>query len=371
MDHKCVIMESPQVSIPQKKLPIEIMDKISLLSDDVKVSVVLRNYTTDYAYDRVIGRKKILIHGPVQSGKTKKIISFIKSHSASHLNVLVIQNSLAVLSQYKDRLDCEKIEYQTITKNTKKFYKTGVILMIANKNRHSYFKKLIGDYSYNLIIDEADLLQNRFEFSNTKAIIHVTATPYSLNNEYHHITLVKPPSGYRGLDDLSTYSVNSPYTAVRSFMKESSGMMLINHHIYISDMGEQAENLSIAYPEVPVLFLSSVRYMVLNGVSKILPKMSISKIIDSTVSYPHVIIIANRLVSRGLSFVSSDYSRHLTSQYTDRFSNISNFAQNLRILGVYSDKPMLKLYIPDNRISKFLEYKDEICDFDISSLSIG
>lgn len=53
------------------KLPVEIMDKIVLLTEDARIANILRNQISQYAFDRI--KKKILIYGNIQGGKTNEI----------------------------------------------------------------------------------------------------------------------------------------------------------------------------------------------------------------------------------------------------------------------------------------------------------
>ena len=57
-----------------------------------------------------------------------------------------------------------------------------------------------------------------------------------------------------------------------------------------------------------------------------------------------IVIISGILASRGISFVSQDFGWHLTDQYYDSGGNGETILQGMRILGCYSDKPLLKLW---------------------------
>ena len=54
--------------------------------------------------------KQILIYGQVQSGKTAKIMEYIKK-SNIRIKILMIQNSLSMLSQYERSLNTNKIKF--------------------------------------------------------------------------------------------------------------------------------------------------------------------------------------------------------------------------------------------------------------------
>ena len=78
---------------------------------------------------------------------------------------------------------------------------------------------------------------------------------------------------------------------------------------------------------------------------------SISEVLQLLVDDPehnhsHISIISGHLASRGISFVSTDYSLHLTDQYLYAAKNThgENLLQSLRILGCYSDNIPLTLW---------------------------
>ena len=81
----------------------------------------------------------------------------------------------------------------------------------------------------------------------------------------------------------------------------------------------------------------------------------------------NIIFIANRLSSRGLSYVSSDYTRHLTCQITRIRTNVTSFLQSLRILGIYNykDKLNLELVISDHEEKLFEKHVKFLNNFNI------
>jgi len=143
-------------------------------------------------------------------------------------------------------------------------------------------------------------------------------------------------------------------------------MMLINKYNRVKIMTEYAEELTIKYKEIPIVLLTSHRYLYLNGKKKVLSR-SITKIIDSLSKHSHIIFIANRLSDRGLSYTSSDYSRHLTHQIARVRPNMTSFIQSLRILGIYNDNPELNIYIHEDQEILFKKHIDKYLNFDTSS----
>jgi len=108
----------------------------------------------------------ILLYGQVQGGKTKSIIELIKK-SPNDYFVIVVQNSLLVLNQYKERLTAQDISFIVIDKYTIKVNKKcNVMIVMNNVYRYRYFnatieKNLINENykngNYTLILDESDL----------------------------------------------------------------------------------------------------------------------------------------------------------------------------------------------------------------------
>jgi hypothetical protein len=116
--------------------------------------------------------------------------------------------------------------------------------------------------------------------------------------------------------------------------------------------------------------LNSDKYLFLKNTKKIIKQKSINKIIDSLNQYSHIIIIADRCANRGLSFTSSDYSRHLTHQIASIKSTVNTFVQSLRLCGKYSNKPNLNLYIEESDSKKYTRYYNYITNFNLNELLI-
>jgi hypothetical protein len=122
--------------------------------------------------------------------------------------------------------------------------------------------------------------------------------------------------------------------------------------------------LKYTFTLIPIVLLTSEKVLYLHNQIKNIKEKTISNIIDSLIKHQKIILIANRLSNRGLSYVSSDYTRHLTHQITRVRRNVTSFIQSLRILGIYNDKPKLVLIIPENDKKIFEKYKKIVNDFD-------
>ena len=78
---------------------------------------------------------------------------------------------------------------------------------------------------------------------------------------------------------------------------------------------------------------------------------------DPEHNHTHISIIAGHLASRGISFVSTDYSLHLTDQYfyASKHTHGENLLQSLRILGCYKDNLPLTLWCSEKTWKSILQ----------------
>ena len=365
------VSSSPISKVPRvPKLPVEIMDHIVSYTGDARVANALKDYITQYTLDSM--EKNILIYGDVQGGKTAEIIKYIKENNFEK-KVLVIQNSLFVLKQYEQRFKSQNIDYQIIDKNTTEITK-NLVLILNNKYRYSYFKKN-EPQKYILILDESDQTIRSCPLKNNKTvrkIVHVTATPFNREVYDNCIKVPKNPN-YYGVDDLNV-NLNvkdDEIDYVNKFKESDTGIMLINKYSYVTQMVSCANTLANRFEDIPIVLLNSEKTLYLHNTKKILKHKSISKIIDSLKEHKHIIFVANRLSHRGLSYVSSDYTRHLTWQITKIRQNKTSFLQSLRILGIYksennSGKRLdLQFVISEHEEKLFRKHLDFINNFDI------
>jgi hypothetical protein len=347
-------------------LPVEIMDMIVLWTDDGNVAHSLRDRISQYVLDRI--EKNVLIYGEVQGGKTRAIIEYIREN-AYRKKVLVVQNSLLVLKQYEQRLRVEGIKYQVVTSNTERIVE-NLVIILNNKYRYNYFMKYEPD-NYILMLDESDQTIRACRLKSSKCVrktVHITATPYN-RMIYDRCIMVPRVADYYSIEDLTvslTYTDDNTET-VEKFLESKTGIMLINRYSYIGQMRYCAEELARNFPQIPIVLLTSDKKLYLNNSVKIIKSGSISKIIDSLRNYKHIIFIANRLSNRGLSYVSSDYTRHLTCQIKRIRSNVTSFFQSLRILGIYNCKKILnlELVIPDHEEKLFAKHLQFFRSFNI------
>ena len=85
--------------------------------------------------------------------------------------------------------------------------------------------------------------------------------------------------------------------------------------------------------------------------------IKLGDIMSEISSHKRICIISGHLASRGLSFVSNDYSLHLTDQYYNPSKNVHGEAllQGIRLFGCYNDNPNLVLWITKYNWSQIKE----------------
>lgn len=344
------------------QLPTEILDYITTISNDILVAYTLKNYITKYTFDKI--EKNVLIYGNIQGGKTAEIIKIIKEKT-DYPKVLVVQNSLMVLKQYMQRFKTSNIKYHVVEKGISPNHTPQVYLIMSNKFRYSSFTTLNID-KYILILDESDqTFRNCKLINNAHKIYHVTATPFGYTKQFDRIQVLDKHKDYNSIEDLTIVEEFDPVNVILEMKSTNTPtMLLINKYRYVSEMSECASKLSIQFPEIPIVFLSQLKLYLNNKIT--FTKKSISKIIDSLQNYPQIIFIANRHSLRGLSYTSSDYTRHLTHQITFVRSDLTNFVQSLRILGIYSGIQHLKLYVDDLKL--YQKTKKQLDSFNVKHL---
>ena len=349
----------------------EIMSLIALYSGDITVGTTLEPYIFKGTLEALKLRKqKHLVYGNVQSGKTKEIVQKIREETVFK-KVLVVQSLLTCLSQYITRLIDEKIRFEVINKETRSLDpEADVYVVMGNRYRYDYFTALFEQdpFCFMLIVDEVDLVTRNCPFvKNPYAVkqIHVTATPYTLKPVYESVSNVPVTTNYYGLTNnkLTVSYEDDILASVDNFLKEPTGMLLINRLSKVSEMKKMVKNLSGLHTNVPVILLSNLKKVHLNGKVFRIRVSNVSKIIDRFIDHPHLIFVANRLASRTVSYVSSDFSRHLTTQITKIKSNVTNFVQGLRICGIYKDSPSLKIILPTGQEDKFEKTYQKVVDF--------
>ena len=318
-------------------------------------------------HEFVVPTSHTLIYGQVQSGKTAKIIEYVKNYRSDVPKILVMQNSLSMLKQYTMCLKANNISYKVINKSSAKeeLGQEKVLLTMNNKFRMSALSKYIDKNKYkfnnfNMILDESDqYLKNMSKniiFNKAKHVLHVTATPfkYQTNLKYKskfevdEVIMLKPKNdSYLGINDVKIIEKILPLPTTDSnilneicniinfdFNLKSEGIMLLTCFRFVSVMRSSALSLSLRYTRIPIIVLSTKTTVYLGGLTGVIKDNNVKNIFDKFKKYSHVIIIANRLSNRGINYTDSTYTRHITHQVLLASSNYTSFLQKCRIFGL-------------------------------------
>jgi hypothetical protein len=354
-------MSSPELSP-------NLIGLIALWTGDRIALHTLQHYMSPEIYQAALMTfRRTLIYGQIQSGKTAEIFKIaLDPKYRTYTKIIVVQNSLLVLLQYMQRFrDAGLIDrvYTVGDKRKKAQQKDKDILLLLN-NRHRYgkFKDQHKNNSqkFVLILDEADQCATHPLTTDPLAmhIYYVTATPNRILTQpefFHYIHRIEQPEEYKGIDAVHIqYSPHKdPTTHVANFADphqyEQHGMMLVTTLTKVRHMRHAAQTWSENHPAIPMVLVNAKKSVFLAGIETKLGKKPIQKIIDAHSHFPKIVFLANRLANRGLSYVSSDYTRHLTHQVSNfRNVTITNAMQKMRLLGKYNDQIPLTLILPGN-----------------------
>jgi hypothetical protein len=309
-------------------------------------------------YSHIQDFGKILIHGQVQSGKTAAIIEVIgRPVYTNYTKILIIQNSLLVLNQYVTRFTSANIDFQVVDKKTREI-NADVVILMNNIHRRNQYKSIESKPEKIIVImDECDVYYNH-DIGTAACEYYVTATPYinKYKNYFDRVIELTPADDYFGFDKINIeylHPFHKSINVVNRFLRSGNeGMLLMNDLNKVQCMQTRCQNLSVIYDKIPFICLNSEKWLYLNGEKTKIKKRSISHIIDHFKAYPRIVFVANRLSLRGLSYTSSDYTRHLTHQYSNyRFANrhcLTNYIQKMRIFGKYQNHPNLTLMVSES-----------------------
>jgi hypothetical protein len=314
---------------------------------DAVVLETLKHFIPKWMYHQftTVG-KRTLIYGQVQSGKTAHIITLLKT--ISHTCVIVVQNSSFVREQYYQRFTQASLPCQILTARTNVIDKPIVILMNNVFQREKF--ESMNTVKYSIICDEADITQKSPLCAGAINTYCVTATPYikSFQHRFHSVVHLSPPTTYHGIQKLNIVPIPpTKKELLADFLKCPAGMMLINYYVRVADMIQEAVHLSRLVPHIPVIVLTSKKYVYYNHRIQEIFVPNLSKIIDRFEGSP-CIFIANRMACRGVSFMNTGYTRHLTHQVSN-VTNFCSFVQKCRICGIYNTPASLTLYIPSGK----------------------
>ena len=331
---------------------------ICAFAGDWCVIHTLKHAMTTMQYDSFFRRR--LIYGEVQSGKTAKLIEAIKT--SQHSCIIVIQNSTLLKLQFLQRCLNENVEIQCLESDTDKITKQNVLLL-NNKYHLNRYKKLFNTFDqYTLLLDESDITYKHPLRLNATIEIHCTATPFTqfYKNYFDRIDLIKPPENYVGIKNILVHEIIDLSSIITDVLAVN-GMLLINNMHRVEDMMYFAENMSITnnLRDVPIIVLVTKPIIYLNGISRRIKVKSLGKLIDGFNDIP-LVIVSSRMSSRGVSYVNSARTRHITHQISSTKVPIISFIQKCRLFGIYKDQKPVHLYVND--MARFNKYKKYITD---------
>ncbi len=313
-------------------------------------------------YNYVVPSYNTLLYGEVQSGKTSKIMRYIQYYPITTIKVLIVQNSLTMMSQYKNVMEQLRIPFCCISKtNAENVYRNEkVIIVIHNKFRMKALSMFMSKNkltNYSLILDESDQYYRKIMkqkiCNDAKHILHVTATPFIYKNirVFHDVVKIKPAANYVGLNKINIIEVRisienpdvdvlfmSKFKETKEIVSEfmgapRGGMMLINWAHRVESMAYIGLKLSQTYPDVPIIVLTTTTQIYHNKTLVRVKVKNVQQLIEQYNKNSHIIIIANRYSSRGLNYTNTEYSRFITHQVSSENKSITNFIQKCRIFG--------------------------------------
>jgi hypothetical protein len=338
----------------------DVLAKILVYSGEPSTVFALWKHICPTVRDSIYKCSKKLVYGEIQSGKTAKIIDEVRRTKLPV--VLIIQNSQLVRKQYEMRFAEAGVPFQVIHKSTTAL--TRVVCLMNNKNQLAKYMALNPPKTYAILLDESDLTQFHPLCANASVEIHVTATPFRYKpHTFDEVQFVEQHPDYCGLDKVQLKPIPKviDYLSIVHEFRASRGILLINTFTRVEQMRTTAMNISSAYPTVPVLLLTTEKGVYRNRVFTRLRGNRLNQILDPYTEESHVIIIANKMATRGISFSNSAHTTHITHQVSNP-NTLTGFLQKCRILGIYPDRPQLTLYIDEGFVRRIERYKRTIAD---------
>lgn len=299
-----------------------------------------------------------------------------------------------------------------------------VVILLCNRFQLRKMRDILTVYQglYNVCIDEVDFsIKTRNMVSETDVILdqikrganHIlgaTATPVALftsQPQIGKIIKLKPNTNYRGIDSLNiefvdNFVTNDPRSDIATINKIYTTLSSKDHCVLLHSVTKKRKNHTNLMNFISQLF-PSFTYIIYNGDGIIVlcknrilqpfkntrsvnkygqnilkyhllkegihrfENFSIAEVLQILVDDPyyrhtHISIISGHLASRGVSFVSTDYTLHLTDQYyvAGTTTHGENYLQSLRILGCYRDDIPLTLWCNQRCWKRIIQHNNII-----------
>jgi hypothetical protein len=317
-------------------------------------------------------------------------------------------------------LNYKILSHGTVHQIAKSMEEKNLIILLCNRFQLQKMRVVLKIYQgdYNLCIDEVDFsIKSKKPVTlydtildqiknGANHILGATATPiavFTTQSDLCKVVKLKPSKQYQGIESLNINYVDNfitkdPRSDQKTINEIYSSLLEKNRAVLLHTVTKRRKNhnilmnyISCIYPEFtyivyngdgirvvcknrPVVHFTNhkginkyhqniLRYNIINNEVHFFENYSISEVLqilvnDSLYQHTHISIIAGTLASRGVSFVSTDYTLHLTDQYfhAGYQTHGENYLQALRILGCYNDKLPLTLWCSDRTWSRILEH---------------
>lgn len=359
--------------------------------------------------------KYLALVGDVQSGKTIHEINYCYESIFIHKIpvVFIIRNILADKLQLIERFKQFDFKINVKTINDSDLFKEiGVVIVLCN---HVQLQKLNDNITwkrYNLCIDEVDFSIKSKNFSSkidkliyslkssANHILGATATPFAVLSSEKMLCKVKKLSrsdNYKGITDINVNYIEPviikninrfPVCDHLTIKKVYSNLLTKDKSVLLHTVVKEKifqkslfDYLSLRWPMFTLIlyngdgitvrsnrkieyFKKSRRYSMTKEGVHIFRDYSISQVLQLVKDDTHISIISGHLASRGISFVSTDYSLHLTDQYfhPSKSTHGENLLQSIRLLGCYNDSVELTLWCSKEVYTQIIEQYNFIND---------
>lgn len=152
--------------------------------DDKNLKSIVPDLRKMVHHDYIAPHSDVLLYGQVQSGKTKKIMEYVRNFKPHTVKIVIIQNNVKMLEQYSNVFTTQNISFREINRDTYEtpYKKEQVIITIFNKFRMHMLIDFIRinrivPREYCLVLDESDMYLHRYRMN---LCLNVPNTCYTL-----------------------------------------------------------------------------------------------------------------------------------------------------------------------------------------------
>jgi len=320
----------------------------------------------------------------------------------------------------KKKLNVIILSHGSVEKIVECMESNYIIILLCNSFQLKKMKQVLKMYTgeYHICIDEidfsiksksgnstSDTILNEIK-SGATHILGATATPvavFTTQKEMTKVIKLKPNNNYHGIESLNinfvdSFVTNDPRSDIDTIHEIYNSLLQKQKAVLLHSVTKKRKNhlslmkyVSELFPTFTYIIYNGdgirvlckgrsldpfakerslnqysqyiLKYHILENGIHLFQNYSISEVLQLLVNDPyynhtHISIIAGYLASRGISFVSTDYSLHLTDQYYHARPEThgENYLQSLRILGCYKDSIPLTLWCSDKTWKRILQH---------------